>query len=201
MPRAEVLQRTAKLRRMLPVLFDLPVLVRFTLSEIFDHPGETCRRIFQLGLFGHDIDIADLLLFLILPTVPLHIPEFVEGLRAFGDAPLEAFDCPFCFRRGCSQGGDLLACLAFSPLQRLALSKVFLSSCLQVGNLPPGEFDTLLLDVDGVLCSVEFFLMGSDEVFVFEEPRLQCLQRGFETLQMRPDFYLPVFERTYRRFP
>ena len=72
----------------------------------------------------------------------------------------EAADLRLRFRRSLLQGGDLLPGLPLPLLQGLAFREVLLPSRGEIGDLPPGEVDPLLLDVDGVFRAVELFLVG-----------------------------------------
>ena len=200
-PGAELLQGAAKFRRPLPVFLDLPDLPRLPFPEILDHPSEADDHVFQFGLFGHDVDVPGLLFLQRLPAGPVHPPEFFEGLRPLGDLLPERPDPLLRLGRGGPEGGDFAVGLPLAPLQGLALREVLLPSCGEIGDLPPGEVDPLFLDIDSVFRSVEFFLVGRDHAFVFQDLRLQLLQGGLEALQARPDLRLPVLECIFRLFP
>ena len=200
-PGAEFFQRAAEFRRPLPGFLDLPDLPRLPFPEVFDHPGKADDHVFQLGLFGDDVDVPDLLFLQSLPAGPVHPPEFFEGLRPLGDLLPERPDPLFRLGRGGPEGGDFAVGLTLAPFQGLAFRKVLRPSCGKIGDFPSGEFDPLFLDIDSVFRAVAFFLVGRDQAFVFEDLRLQFLQGGLDGLQARPDLRLPVLERLFCLFP
>ena len=171
------------------------------LAKSSTHPGEARQRILLLGLFRHQIDVLDLLFFLLLPAGPLHLAELLDGLGAFGDGPPTFADELFRLRCSLSEGRDLVSRFPFPPFESLALGEVLLLSFGEIRDLPPGEFYSLFLDIDGVFCFVEFFLAAGDEIFVFQNHRLEFFQGGFEPLQLGPDFHLSVLEGIFSLLP
>ena len=159
-PGTEILKHAFEFRRPFDGFLDLPNFPRLPFSEILDHPAEAGHHVPQLDLFRNDVNEQDLLFLQCLPAGQIHTTGFLEGLRFLGNLSAERVDPLPAVDGGRPEGADLVVGLPLTPFQDLGFRKVLLPPRGEVGDLPPGEFDSLFLDIDRVFRSVALFLSG-----------------------------------------